>query len=69
VYKFRVNKVAGDSYSFAVFDFKENLISLTIGTEQTVSRAVKDLGFDMATVDKKLKELDKWQSKSISRKC
>ena len=69
MYKFRVNKVAGDSYSFAVFDFKENLISLTIGTEQTVLRAVKDLGFDITTVDKKLKELDRWQSKNISRKC
>ena len=69
MYKFRVNKVAGDSYSFAVFDFKENLISLNIGSGQSVRRNAEDLGFDITIVDKKLKELDKWQSKNISQKC
>ena len=69
MYKFRVNKVAGDSYSFAVFDFKENLVSLNVGSGQSVRRNAEDLGFDITGVDKKLKELDKWQSERISRKC
>ena len=69
MYKFRVNKVAGDSYSFAVFDFMEELVSLTIGKKQAVRRSATDLGFDITTVDKKLKDLDKWQSKSSSQKC
>ena len=69
MYKFRVNKIAGDSYSFAVFDFMEELVSLTIGKKRTVRRTAEDLGFDITIVNKKLKDLDKWQSKNISQKC
>tara|TARA_R110002110_G_scaffold3883_4_gene20115 strand:+ start:1486 stop:1695 length:210 start_codon:yes stop_codon:yes gene_type:complete len=69
VYKFRINEVANDSYSFAVFDFMEDLVSLTIGKEQTVRRTAEDLGFDITIVDKKLKELKEWRLKNISRKC
>tara|TARA_R110000824_G_scaffold5538_4_gene25576 strand:- start:1541 stop:1750 length:210 start_codon:yes stop_codon:yes gene_type:complete len=69
VYKFRINKVADDSYSFAVFDFMEELVSLTIGKEKTVRRTAEDLGFDITIVDKKLKELEEWRSKNILRKC
>ena len=69
MYKFRINEVANDSYSFAVFDFMEDLVSLTIGKEQTVRRTAEDLGFDITIVDKKLKELKEWRLKNISRKC
>ena len=69
MYKFRINEVANDSYSFAVFDFMEELVSLTIGKEKTVRRTAEDLGFDITIVDKKLKELKEWRLKNISRKC
>lgn len=69
MYKYRLYKVTEDSFSFAVFDFMEELVSLTIGKKQAVRRTATDLGFDITTVDKKLKDLDKWQSKNTSQKC
>jgi hypothetical protein len=63
MYKCRLNKVAEDSFSFAVFDFYDNLITLNIGKAKTVQRIAKDLGFDIK------EELKEWQSKNTSQKC
>ncbi len=63
MYKCRLNKVAEDNFSFAVFDFYDNLITLNIGKAKTVQRIAKDLGFDIK------EELKEWQSKNTSQKC
>ena len=63
MYKCKLNGVAEDSFSFAVFDFYDNLIILNIGKAKTVQRIAKDLGFDIK------EELKEWQSKNTSQKC
>ena len=47
MYRYRINRVTEDSFSFAVFDFEWNLISLNIGKESTVKSVAKDLGFNI----------------------
>ncbi len=63
MYRYRINKVTEKSFSFAVFDFEWNLITLNIGSKSTVQGIAKDLGFDIK------EELKKWQSKNTSPKC
>jgi hypothetical protein len=63
MYKYRLNKVTEDSFSFAVFDFYDNLITVNIGKAKSVQRIAKDLGFDIK------EDLKKWQSKNTSQKC
>ena len=63
MYKYRLNKVTEDSFSFAVFDFQDELVSLSIGKANSVRRIAKDLGFDIK------EELKQWRSKNTSRKC
>ena len=63
MYRYRINKVTEKSFSFAVFDFDWNLITLNIGSKSTVQGIAKDLGFDIK------EELKIWQSKNTSAKC
>ena len=63
MYKYRVNKVTEDSFSFAVFDFEWNLITVNIGKENSVRRIAKDMGFDIK------EELKQWRLKNTSQKC
>lgn len=63
MYRYRLNKVTEDSYSFAVFDFEWNLITVNIGKEKSVRRIAKDMGFDIK------EELKQWRSKNTSQKC
>ena len=63
MYKYRLYKVTEDSFSFAVFDFYDNLITVNIGKAKSVQRIAKDLGFDIK------EDLKKWQSKNTSQKC
>ena len=63
MYRYRINKVTEKSFSFAVFDFEWNLITLNIGSKSTVQGIAKDLGFDIK------EELKRWQSKNTSQKC
>tara|TARA_Y100000401_G_scaffold107457_1_gene101820 strand:+ start:164 stop:355 length:192 start_codon:yes stop_codon:yes gene_type:complete len=63
MYRYRINKVTEKSFSFAVFDFEWNLITLNIGSKSTVQGIAKDLGFDIK------EELKIWQSKNTSPKC
>ena len=63
MYRYRLNKVTEDSYSFAVFDFEWNLITVNIGKEKSVLRIAKDMGFDIK------EELKQWRSKNTSQKC
>ena len=63
MYKYRLHKVTEDSFSFAVFDFYDNLMSVSIGKAKSVQRTAKDLGFDIK------EDLKKWQSKNTSPKC
>ena len=63
MYKYRLNKVTEDSFSFAVFDFYDNLITVNIGKAKSMQRTAKDLGFDIK------EDLKKWQSKNTSQKC
>ena len=63
MYRYRINKVTEKSFSFAVFDFEWNLITLNIGSKSTVQGIAKDLGFDIK------EELKIWQSKNTSQKC
>tara|TARA_R100001082_G_scaffold68843_1_gene38971 strand:- start:561 stop:752 length:192 start_codon:yes stop_codon:yes gene_type:complete len=63
MYRYRLNRVMEDTYSFAVFDFESNLVLLSIGKKNRVQRIAKDLGFNIK------EELKKWQSKNTSQKC
>tara|TARA_Y100000401_G_C8283171_1_gene204593 strand:- start:470 stop:661 length:192 start_codon:yes stop_codon:yes gene_type:complete len=63
MYRYRLNKVTEDSYSFAVFDFEWNLITVNIGKENSVRRIAKDMGFDIK------EELKQWRLKNTSQKC
>ena len=63
MYRYRLNKVTEDSYSFAVFDFEWNLITVNIGKENSVRRIDKDMGFDIK------EELKQWRLKNTSQKC
>ena len=63
MYRYRLNKVKEDSYSFAVFDFEWNLITVNIGKENSVRRIAKDMGFDIK------EELKQWRLKNTSQKC
>tara|TARA_B100001113_G_C20824117_1_gene498050 strand:+ start:41 stop:232 length:192 start_codon:yes stop_codon:yes gene_type:complete len=63
MYKYRLNRVAEDSFSFAVFDFYDNLITVNIGKAKSVQRIAKDLGFEIK------EDLKKWQLKNTSPKC
>ncbi|HAI44817.1 MAG TPA: hypothetical protein DCM40_45385 [Maribacter sp.] len=63
MYRYRLNRVAEKSFSFAVFDFEWNLVTLDIGSKSAVQRIAKDLGFDIK------EELKEWQSKNTSQKC
>ena len=63
MYRYRLNRVAEKSFSFAVFDFYDNLITVNIGKAKSVQRIAKDLGFDIK------EDLKKWQSKNTSPKC
>tara|TARA_A100001201_G_scaffold7452_2_gene11907 strand:- start:393 stop:584 length:192 start_codon:yes stop_codon:yes gene_type:complete len=63
MYRYRLNKVTEDSYSFAVFDSEWNLITVNIGKEKSVRRIAKDMGFDIK------EELKQWRSKNTSQKC
>ena len=63
MYRYRLNKVTEDSFSFAVLDFEWNLITVSIGKAGSVQRIAKDLGFDIK------EELKEWQSKNTSQKC
>ena len=63
MYRYRLNKVTEDSYSFAVFDFEWNLITVNIGKEKSVRRIAKDMGFDIK------EELKQWRLKNTSQKC
>ena len=63
MYKYRLNQVTEDSFSFAVFDFEWNLVTLSIGKAVSVQRIAKDLGFNIK------EELEEWQSKNTSQKC
>ena len=63
MYRYRLNKVTEDSFSFAVFDFEWNLITVSIGKAGSVQRIAKDLGLDIK------EELKEWQSKNTSQKC
>ena len=47
MYKYRINRVSEDSFSFAVFDFEWNLVSLNIGRKDHLQTIAKDLGFDI----------------------
>jgi len=63
MYRYRINKVLEESFSFAVFDSEWNLVTLNIGNRSTVQGIAKDLGFDIK------EELKRWQSKNTSQKC
>ena len=63
MYRYRLNKVTEDSYSFVVFDFEWNLITVNIGKEKSVRRIAKDMGFDIK------EELKQWRLKNTSQKC
>tara|TARA_R100000322_G_scaffold124668_2_gene81424 strand:- start:2907 stop:3098 length:192 start_codon:yes stop_codon:yes gene_type:complete len=63
MYKYRLNKVTEESFSFAVFDSEWNLVTLNIGSRSTVQGIARDLGFDIK------EELKEWQSKNTSQKC
>jgi len=63
MYRYRLNRVAEDSFSFAVFDFYDNLITVNIGKAKSVQRIAKDLGFEIK------EDLKKWQLKNTSPKC
>ena len=63
MYKYRLNKVTEESFSFAVFDFEWNLVSLNIGRKDHLQWIAKDLGFDIK------EDLKKWQSKNTSQIC
>ena len=63
MYRYRLNKVTEDSFSFAVFDFEWNLITVNIGKENSVRRIAKDMGFDIK------EELKQWRLKNTSQKC
>ncbi len=63
MYRYRINKVSEESFSFAVFDSEWNLVTLNIGNRSTVQGIDKDLGFDIK------EELKRWQSKNTSQKC
>ena len=63
MYKYRLNKVTEDSFSFAVFDFEWNLVTVNIGKARSLQRIARDWGFDIK------KDLKKWQSKNTSQKC
>ena len=63
MYRYRINRVTEDSFSFAVFDFEWNLISLNIGKESTVKSVAKDLGFNIK------EDLIKCRLENTSQKC
>ena len=63
MYRYRLNRVTEDSFSFAVFDFEWNLVTVNIGKAGSVQRIAKDLGLDIK------EELKEWQSKNTSQKC
>lgn len=63
MYRYRINRVTEDSFSFAVFDFEWNLISLNIGKESTVKSVAKDLGFNIK------EDLKKCRLENTSQKC
>ena len=63
MYKYRINRVTEDSFSFAVFDAEWNLISLSIGKEKSVRIAARDLGFNIK------EDLEKCRLENTSQKC
>lgn len=63
MYRYRINRVTEDSFSFAVFDVEWNLVSLSIGKENTVRVAARDLGFNIK------EDLEKCRLENTSQKC